>query len=119
MPGDGDLGHLKRDVTAMADDLRTDLLIGFSFRLVIDQSLIGSGVATCVTSSLFTNPRNSGTPTRWLNTSSLCLTAGAVDGSVESASPNCEILFTTTLSRARSITTKYSSMQLAAMLSRS
>jgi hypothetical protein len=41
---DGDLGHLERDVAAVADDLRTDL-DRLPFRLGRDQSLIGSGVA--------------------------------------------------------------------------
>ena len=42
MPGDGDLGHLKRNawLTTFAP-----ILMSFSFRVVIDQSLIGSGVA--------------------------------------------------------------------------
>ena len=44
MPGDGDLGHLKRDVTTVAQTF-APILIGLSFRVVIDQSLIGSGVA--------------------------------------------------------------------------
>jgi hypothetical protein len=44
MPGDGDLGHLKRDVTTWLTTF-APILIGLSFRVVIDQSLIGSGVA--------------------------------------------------------------------------
>jgi hypothetical protein len=40
LPWDGDLGHLE-GVTAFAP-----ILISLSFRLVSDQSLIGSGVAS-------------------------------------------------------------------------
>jgi hypothetical protein len=45
VPWDGDLGHLEGDVAAVADYL-APILISFSFRLVSDQSLIGSGVAS-------------------------------------------------------------------------
>ena len=45
LPWDGDLRHLEDDVAAVADDLRADLM-SFSFRLVSDQRLIGSGVAS-------------------------------------------------------------------------
>jgi hypothetical protein len=44
MPWDGDLGHLKGDIAAVADDLRADL--DQLLKLVSDQSLIASGVAS-------------------------------------------------------------------------
>jgi len=45
LPWDGDLGHLEGDRAAVADDL-APILINFSFKLVSNQSLIGSGVAS-------------------------------------------------------------------------
>ena len=45
LPWDGDLGHLEDDVAVVAHDLRADL-DQLSFKLVSDQSLIGSGVAS-------------------------------------------------------------------------
>jgi hypothetical protein len=45
LPVNGDLGHLEGDVVAVADHL-APILISFSFKLVSDQSVIGSGVAS-------------------------------------------------------------------------
>jgi hypothetical protein len=45
LPCDGDLGHLEDNIAAVAHYLRADL-DHFSVKLVSDQSLIGSGVAS-------------------------------------------------------------------------
>jgi hypothetical protein len=45
----GGLGHLEGGIAAAADD-HWPILISFSFRLVSDDSLIGSGVASVQTS---------------------------------------------------------------------
>jgi hypothetical protein len=45
LPWDGVLGHLEGNMATVAHDL-APILISFSFRLVSDQSLIGSGVAS-------------------------------------------------------------------------
>ena len=45
LPWDGDLRHLEDDIASVATTF-APILINFSFRLVSDQSLIASGVAS-------------------------------------------------------------------------
>jgi hypothetical protein len=46
LPADGDLGYLEGDVAAVAHPTFAPILMSFSFKLVSDQSLIASGVAS-------------------------------------------------------------------------